>query len=44
MKIWTKVHIRNYDNGVFKLAKAITNYLYCNGPINDISSKYNISL
>ena len=43
MKIWTKVHIRNYDNGVFKLAKALTNYIYCNGPINDISNKYNIT-
>ena len=44
MKIWTKVHIKKYDKNVFNLAKSITNYLYSYGPINNISSKYNISL
>lgn len=44
MKIWTKVHIKKYEIGVFKLAKALTNYLYVNGPINEICNKYNISL
>ena len=44
MKIWTKVHIKNYDKSVFTLAKSFINYLYCNGPINDIASKYNISM
>ena len=44
MKIWTKVHIKKYDKNVLNLAKSITNYLYSYGPINNISSKYNISL
>ncbi len=43
MKIWTKVHIKSYDKNVFTLCKAFINYLYSNGPINDITSKYNIS-
>lgn len=44
MKIWTKVHIKNYDKSVFNIAKAFVNYLYSNGPINDITTKYNISI
>lgn len=44
MKIWTKVHIKNYDKSVFNLAKSFINYLYCSGPINNITTKYNISL
>lgn len=44
MKIWTKVHIKKYEIGVFKIAKALTNYLFINGPINIMYNKYNISL
>ena len=44
MKIWTKVHIKNYEKNVYNLARAFINYLYCDGPINDITSKYNISM
>ena len=44
MKLWTKVHIKKYEIGVFRLAKSFTNYLFLNGPINNIYSKYNISL
>lgn len=44
MKVWTKVHIKNFDKKVFNIAKAFINYLYAEGPINDITSKYNISL
>ena len=44
MKIWTKVHIKNYEKSVFNLAKAFINYLYCNGPINNITTKYGISM
>ncbi len=44
MKIWTKVHIKNYEKNVYNLVKSFINYLYCDGPINDITAKYNISM
>ena len=42
MKIWTKVHIKDRNKDVEKIAKSFTNYLYGFGPIQDITRKYKI--
>ncbi len=43
MKVWTKVHLKEQDREVEVISKALTNYLYALGPIDDITRKYNIS-
>ena len=43
MKIWAKVHIKDKNKDVETLAKAITNYLYGYGPIEELERKYSIS-
>lgn len=43
MKIWAKVWIKDKNKDVEVLAKALTNYLYEYGPIQNITRKYNIA-
>ena len=43
MKIWAKVHITDKNKDVETLAKALTNYLYGYGPIQNLTRKYNVS-
>lgn len=43
MKVWTKVHLKDQDRSVELISKALTNYLYGYGPIDEITKKYNIS-
>lgn len=43
MKVWTKVHLKDKDREVEVISKALTNYLYALGPMDDITRKYNIS-
>ena len=43
MKIWTKVYLKDQDRNVELISKALTNYLYRQGPIDNICKKYNIS-
>lgn len=43
MKVWTKVHLKDKNREVEVISKALTNYLYALGPIDDITKKYNIS-
>lgn len=43
MKVWTKVHLKDQDQEINVISKALTNYIYKNGPIIDIIRKYNIS-
>lgn len=43
MKVWTKVQLQEKDRDVEVISKALTNYLYAVGPIDDITKKYNIS-
>lgn len=43
MKVWTKVRLKEKERNIEIISKALTNYLYGTGPINDISTKYNIS-
>ena len=43
MKIWTKVHLKDRNLEVELISKALANYLYFNGPIDEICKKYNIS-
>jgi hypothetical protein len=40
MKVWSKVHITDKNKDVEIISKALTNYLYAYGPINDLSKKY----
>lgn len=43
MKVWTRVHLKEQDKNVELISKALTNYLYSYGPIDEISKKYNIT-
>ena len=43
MKKWTVVRLREQNKDIDTLSKSFANYLYKNGPINDITRKYNIS-
>ena len=43
MKIWAKVHIKDKDKEIDQITRSLTNYLYTNGPILNISRKYNLS-
>lgn len=43
MKVWTRVQLQEKDRDVEVISKALTNYLYAVGPIDDITKKYNIS-
>ncbi len=43
MKVWTKVHIREYSKQVGLISDSLTNYLYRYSPINDICRKYHVS-
>ena len=43
MKIWANVKIKDKNKDVELISKSITNYIYENGPITDITRKYNIS-
>lgn len=43
MKVWTKVHLKDQNRNVELISKALTNYLYSYGPIDEITRKYNIS-
>ena len=43
MKVWTKVHIKDFNRNVNLIAKSFTNYLYGYGPIRDLYRKYNVS-
>lgn len=43
MKVWTRVQLKEKDRDVEVISKALTNYLYAVGPIDDITKKYNIS-
>lgn len=43
MKVWTKVYLKEKNRNVEIISKALTNYLYALGPIDDITKKYNIS-
>lgn len=42
MKIWTKIHITDKKKDIETISKALTNYIYEYGPINEISKKYNM--
>lgn len=42
MKVWTKVHIKDRDKNVEKIAHSLTNYLYEYGPMIEIKRRYNI--
>lgn len=43
MKVWTKVHVKDRNLDVEKIARSLTNYLYGYGPIRDLYRKYNVS-
>lgn len=43
MKIWTKVHLKDQSKEVNLISKALTNYLYGYGPIDDVCKRYGIS-
>ena len=43
MKVWTKIHIKDKNVQIEKIAKSFTNYVYGYGPIRDLCHKYNIS-
>ena len=43
MKKWTVVRLKEQNKDIDQLSKAFSNYLYKNGPINEIVRKYNIS-
>lgn len=42
MKIWSKVHIRDKNKQVEIISRALTNYLYTYGPVNNIFDKYKV--
>ena len=42
MKIWSKVTIKDKNKDVDIISKSFTNYIYGNGPINDIYNKYKV--
>ncbi len=42
MKKWTIVKLKEQDKEIDQMARSLSNYLYKNGPINDIYRKYNI--
>lgn len=42
MKVWAKVHLKDYDKSVELISKSLTNYLYGYGPIDAICKKYNV--
>lgn len=44
MKVWSKLKLKEQNYQVNLMAKSLANYLYKDGPINDITSKYNISI
>ena len=41
MKVWTKVYLKDKNREVEIISKALTNYLYAVGPIDEITRKYN---
>ena len=43
MKIWTKIKIKDRNKDIETISKSLTNYLYKYGPIQDITSKYNLT-
>lgn len=43
MKIWKTLRIKDQDKKISQISIALANYLYKNGPINNIIRKYNIS-
>ena len=43
MKKWQKIYIKDDNKKVIKISKALTNYLYGYGPIQDITRKYKIT-
>lgn len=43
MKVWRNIKIKDENKDVLLLSKALTNYLYKYGPVQDIYRKYNIN-
>lgn len=43
MKIWAKIQLNEQNKEVENIAKSLTNYIYNDGPIQDITRKYSIS-
>ena len=42
MKVWKRVKILKKDNNVDMISRSFINYIYRNGPINDLIQKYHI--
>lgn len=42
MKVWSKVHLKDQNRNVELISKALTNYVYGYGPVDEICKKYNI--
>ena len=42
MKVWKRVKILKSDNNVDMISRSFINYIYRNGPINDLIQKYHI--
>ncbi len=43
MKVWTTLKVKDENKLINKIAISLTNYIYKNGPINDIVRKYKIN-
>ena len=43
MKVWTKVRIKDRNKQVELISKSFMNYIFIQGPINDLYRKYNVS-
>ncbi len=43
MKVWTKVHIRDFNRQVTLISSALTRYLFEQTSIDELTEKYNIS-
>ncbi len=42
MQVWSKVHLKDQNRNVELISKALTNYVYGYGPVDEICKKYNI--
>lgn len=42
MKIWTKIKLKDQDKIINITSKSLTNYIYKDSPIEELSNKYNI--
>lgn len=43
MKVWKKVHLKEQDKNINILSNTITNYLYTNGPLEQLCMKYHVN-